>query len=693
MQMVCTLLVALGAGIMLFSIAKFYKALKELKVQMKAKKLFIHRISLACFIMMLFFLAGYVVNIVIYSFKKEMTSQDLLIALIFFFGAVFVYAMVGMVRQMFATMVDKLDLKKRLKQEELMSTISQYFTTAEDIKILIPKALKISGEFFGVNHVFLSKYSEESSTLECLYEWCDNKARPFIGGKDKWPITKDMHIFSELTIKGYVAVDDYRLLTHPNFKQVEDYNLRAFLNIPVEVSGKFWGVLGFIFYNTPAVWSESNIYLGKLIAGIFSGVINRHMAEEELIKAKEMAEQGSKSKSEFLSRMSHEMRTPMNAVIGMTRIGLDSPEIQRKDYCLGKIELASTHLLGVINDVLDMSKIEANKLELSCADFSPEKMLARVINVVNFQIEEKQLHLNLSVDKDIPEIISSDEQRLSQVITNLLGNAIKFTPVGGTIFLFVRKLAEQNGTCTLQFEVKDTGIGISGEQLRNLFKPFEQADGSISRRFGGTGLGLAISKQIIELMQGEIRVKSAVGIGTSFIFDIHAALPQQVYSQGDLAGKPAGASVKYDFSRIKMLVAEDIEINREIIGALLEPDGISIDFAVDGGSAFNLFSANPEDYDIIFMDIHMPNVNGYEATRMIRDFDHPCAKTIPIIAMTADVFREDIEKCIKAGMNDHVGKPLDMDKITEKLIQYCTHIYTGIDAPLTVNTTTANAAT
>ena len=669
MQIVCILLVAIGASIMLYSIVKFYRSLTQLKVQLKSKRLFDNWIYAACFTMMLFFLAGYAINILLFVSDTRMTNQDGLIAVIFLFGAVFVFAMVEMMRRMFITITDKADLKKRLKQEELMSAISQCFTTTEDIKILVGKALKMSGEFIGVDHAFLSRYSKEDNTLECLFEWCNEKARPFIGGKNRWPITPDMQIFNELIFNGYAAVEDYRLLTHPNFKVLAEYNVRAFLNIPIEIAGKFWGVLGFIYYDTPNEWSESNIHLGRLLAGIFSGVVKRNMAEEELIAAKEMAVQGSRSKGEFLSRMSHEMRTPMNAIIGMTRIGKDSPDIQRKDYCLGKIEMASTHLLGVINDVLDMSKIEANKLEISCADFSLEKMLSRVTNVVNFQIGEKQQRLVLSVDPDMPALIKSDEQRLSQVITNLLSNAIKFTPNGGTISLIIRKLAEENGICTLRFEVKDTGIGISAEQQQRLFKPFEQADGSISRRFGGTGLGLVISKQIVELMNGEISVESTEGRGTSFIFTIRAATVNPAHSSG-LSAEKACAWDDYDFSRMKILVAEDIEINREIFEALLEPTGITMDFAGDGITAYDMFTKNSSAYNMIFMDIHMPKIDGYEATKMIRALDNPCAKTIPIIAMTADVFREDIEKCLGAGMNDHIGKPLDIDKMKEKLVQY-----------------------
>jgi signal transduction histidine kinase len=470
---------------------------------------------------------------------------------------------------------------------------------------------------------------------------------------------------------------------HPNFMKVKDYNQGAFLNIPIEVSGKLWGVVGFIIYGTRYNWDKSEINFGRQIASIFSGVISRNIANEELIKAKDQAEQGNKSKSEFLSRMSHEMRTPMNAIIGMTKIAKDSLDIDRKDYCLEKIDSASTHLLGVINDILDMSKIEADRLELFCTDFSLDSMLEKVTNVVSFQMGEKNQRFVLSVDEDVPKIIKSDEQRLNQVITNLLSNAVKFTPDKGTIILSVRRLlgfethkqVEENEICRLQFEVKDTGIGISEEEQSQLFKPFVQADGSISRKYGGTGLGLAISKRIVEMMNGSISVKSVVGEGTSFIFDIQAE-KVQLNAAGEVPEKNENSGITEEYSNdcfkhLNIMIAEDIAINREIIGALLEFTGISIIFAENGKVACSLFSANPSAYSMIFMDVHMPEVNGYEATKMIRCLDNPRAKTIPIIAMTADVFHEDIEKCLAVGMNGHVGKPLEIGDVLEKIARYC----------------------
>jgi CheY-like chemotaxis protein len=374
--------------------------------------------------------------------------------------------------------------------------------------------------------------------------------------------------------------------------------------------------------------------------------------------------------------MSHEMRTPMNAIIGMTAIGKSSEDADRKEYCLDKIDEASRHLLGVINDILDMSKIEANKFELSAAPFDFEGMLRHAVNVVNFRAEEKKQRLSVHIDGDIPSHIVSDEQRLAQVITNLLSNAVKFTPEGGAVALRAEKRAESDGLYTLRISVTDTGIGISAEQQQRLFASFEQADGGISRKFGGTGLGLAISKRIVELMGGRIWVESELDAGATFIFEISARggagadSPQDSRQDSPQSADDRGPVRARDDGVLKgkrLLVVEDVEINREIVEALIEHTGVAIDFAFDGGEAVRKFTTAPGDYDLILMDVHMPNVDGYEATALIRACGAPQARTTPIIAMTANGFREDIEKCLAAGMNDHIGKPIDEDEVIAKL--------------------------
>jgi signal transduction histidine kinase/ActR/RegA family two-component response regulator len=397
----------------------------------------------------------------------------------------------------------------------------------------------------------------------------------------------------------------------------------------------------------------------------------------QITKAKTYAEAANRSKSEFLARMSHEMRTPMNAIIGMSAIGKSMEAAERKEYSLTRIEEAAQHLLGIINDILDMSKIEADKFEMSYAETEFEPMVQRVINVINVRAQEKNQNLLVNISKDIPSRIITDEQRLAQVITNLLSNAVKFTPDGGTITIQAEKTNETAETCTLLVEVTDTGIGISEEQQERLFTAFEQADGSISRRFGGTGLGLVISKRIIDLLGGKIWIESEIDKGTSFFFEIEiqkkeadcvGAHPES--PEGDVDGPRKEINVEGIFDGKIILVAEDVDINREILEALLEPTGIKIEFAFNGEDAVKKFSANDQ-YQLILMDIHMPNVDGFEATRRIRASGLPTA-TIPIIAMTANVFREDVDRCLEVGMNDHLGKPLEINKVIATLANYLT---------------------
>ncbi len=396
-----------------------------------------------------------------------------------------------------------------------------------------------------------------------------------------------------------------------------------------------------------------------------------HVEKKHAEEQRAAAIKANRAKSDFLSRMSHEMRTPMNAIIGMVSIGKSASDISRKDYCLDRIDSASTHLLGVINDVLDMSKIEAGMFNVDNYPFSLSKTLDRVMNVISFRAAEQDQCLELVVDQSIPDYIMGDDQRLSQVITNLLGNAVKFTPAQGTISLFVRLISKTSSELRLEFEVRDTGIGIARENQEKLFSPFEQADNSITRNFGGTGLGLAVSKNIVELMGGQIRVESELGKGSRFIFDIltSKATPTEDTVAAGFDTEEA-LPERAVFENMHILLAEDVEINREIVLALLEPTKVLIDCVENGHEAVEAIAANPLKYDLVLMDVQMPEMDGCEATRCIRQLDTPRAKELPIVAMTANVFREDIERCIESGMNDHIGKPLDSGELIKKIQKY-----------------------
>jgi signal transduction histidine kinase len=399
-------------------------------------------------------------------------------------------------------------------------------------------------------------------------------------------------------------------------------------------------------------------------------ILRRIETHLSLIDHQIEAQKASQAKGEFLSHMSHEIRSPLNAIIGMINIATHTDDIPKIKRCLEKAGSASRLLMGLINDILDMSKIEANKLELSNSEFNFERMIAGIINVISVQSGEKYQDIVVNVNPNVPSFIISDELRLSQVITNLLTNAIKFTPENGKITVNAEKLDESGGEVTLRIEVADSGIGISEEQQKRLFTSYHQAHSSITKNFGGTGLGLAISKRIVELMQGTIWIESELNKGSKFIFTIKA---KEETDNAVKISSDGSEETGYNFKGHTILAAEDTEINREILSALLEETGISIDFAENGKAAVSLFTEDPGRYGLILMDVHMPEMDGYEATQTIRALELKQAKDIHIIAMTADVFKEDIEKCLSAGMNDHIGKPVSSDDLHEKIKKYLSY--------------------
>jgi len=537
--------------------------------------------------------------------------------------------------------------------------------------------------------------------------------------------------------------------------------------------------------------------------GINEGAVTIFHDITEIELAREEAERANLAKSEFLSNMSHEMRTPLNAIIGMVTIATRAASADRKGYCLERIGAASSHLLGLINDILDMSKIEANMMQLCLDNLDFEEMIREAVNVVKVQMDEKRQNFSVFLDGTIPATLIGDNQRLVQIITNLLSNAAKFTPKEGSIRLAAHLEEVEGSTHIIRVEVSDTGIGIARENFTNLFSPFLQADSGISRKFGGTGLGLAISSKLVEMMGGRIWIESELGKGSTFSFTFRAKwgegqnrniLPRKVDWSGarllvvdddsdflehfhssliwhgiscDLASdgesaletiakndsaydaffidwkmpgmngvelasrirQSAGKSPRIvlisasdreiieadspvscvdhflqkplfnldivnclnkcfggegddyderpdgaeDFSGLRLLLVDDVDLNREIVLALLEDTGMIIDCAANGLIAVEMVRSATEPYDMIFMDLQMPEMDGYEATRRIRRFEEEQfeqgheLRHVPIVAMTANVFREDVEKCLKVGMDNHIGKPVTVEDIMEKL--------------------------
>ncbi len=561
-------------------------------------------------------------------------------------------------------------------------------------------------------------------------------------------------------------------------------------------------VTGRYYRNTDSVitWLDGTlVHLQQSV-----NVSEEKRAHEGLLEAKLQAEQANNAKSDFLSRMSHEIRTPINAIMGLTRIAKSADTLEGVRQNLERIDSASQQLLGIINDILDMSKISANKMALSPERFDLEKMLIDISNTVSVRASEKKQKLHIRMHMDMPRFYNGDALRLSQVITNLLSNAVKFTPDKGKIVVDVNEKSRMGDLSTVEVSVTDSGIGISREGQKLLFTSFQQADGGIARKFGGTGLGLAICKSIVEMMGGQISVKSAEGKGSTFTFtvqmqvlpDDQAAAPtldknldrrkintlliddepetreyftrcmrdlnigvqtavngpegldmirkaQQagnafsvvfvdwhmpeidgidtlrmikesfkscivvLVSVGEMSGiedeaRAAGASrliskplfpsmiidtinellgithriegtphsKRHSFSGAHVLLAEDIEINKDILFQDLANTKIQLDWAMTGKQALEMFEAAPDKYDLILMDVHMPEMDGLTATEKIRALKVKSAATIPIIAMTANVFTEDVQKCLDSGMNDHLAKPVDVDKLFDTLTYY-----------------------
>jgi signal transduction histidine kinase/CheY-like chemotaxis protein/ABC-type amino acid transport substrate-binding protein len=709
-----------------------------------------------------------------------------------------------------------------VRQDRLLHTVNEaasllLASDADKFKDALRQGMEMMARGVDVDRIYIWKNYLQGGRLcyRQIFEWLDtdtggrqDTVRTNMGAPFEFPYIESIPHWEEKFSSGQCVNGPLYALSPVEKERLAPYGIKSILVIPVFLQDKFWGFVSFDDCTREREFSKDEEGILRSGSLLLANAIVRYETTSELERSMQKAEAASRAKSDFLSNMSHEMRTPMNAIIGMTSIAKNSSDVERKDYCLDKIEDASVHLLGVINDILDMSKIEAKRFDLSVVEFDFEKMLQKAANIINFRVDEKHQNFTIHIDRHIPRYLIGDDQRLAQVITNILGNAVKFTPEQGSIALETRLVKEEAGLCTIQFEVSDTGIGISGEQQLRLFSSFEQAESSTSRKFGGTGLGLAISKRIVELMGGTIWIKSALGKGSTFSFTIQAktgqgarqillgsgvdwdnirvlavddapeirdyfqeiiqgfgvpcdtaagaedamALIEQkgpydicfvdwrmpgmdgvelsrkikknsadesvviMISAGEwsaiedqardagvdkflpkplfpsaiadcinqclgldnlMAAKKAQKGKMESFAGRRILLAEDVEINREIVLALLEPASLNIRCAENGAEAVKMFCAAPDDYDMIFMDVQMPEMDGYEAARRIRAFEEERRKNapeprkpIPIVAMTANVFQEDIKKCFEAGMNAHVGKPLDLEEVMAQLRLY-----------------------
>ncbi|NNF01745.1 MAG: response regulator [Bacteroidia bacterium] len=387
--------------------------------------------------------------------------------------------------------------------------------------------------------------------------------------------------------------------------------------------------------------------------------INKDKLDNAIVE-KDRALQSEKFKQQFLANMSHEIRTPMNAIIGMTNLVLKSELTEQQLKYLSGIKMSSQNLLVIINDILDFSKIEAGKIELERIPFNMAETVNHIHDTLQFKAEEKKLDLIVKIADDVPKSVMGDPVRLNQILLNLTGNSIKFTE-SGSVSIVVEKVADVANGAEIRFSVVDTGIGIEADKVDKVFESFSQASQDTTRKYGGTGLGLTITKELVELHGGKIAVKSEFGKGTTFYCDI----PYEI-SEIAVQEESADAGDTVELSGIKILLVEDNDFNQIVAVDTLEETikDVSVDIAANGKIAIDMVLANS--YDLVLMDIQMPEMNGFEATKAIRKLTEE-KRGIPIIAMTANAARSEVEECINSGMNDHVPKPFETSDLLKKI--------------------------
>jgi CheY-like chemotaxis protein/nitrogen-specific signal transduction histidine kinase len=384
-----------------------------------------------------------------------------------------------------------------------------------------------------------------------------------------------------------------------------------------------------------------------------------------------MAESATKAKSNFLSNMSHDIRTPMNAIVGFTELAQRHVnDVEKVNSYLEKIRSSSKHLLGLINDVLDMSRIESGKMKIQTNITSLEKVIQDVDNVVQPQIQAKKINYTIERHGDLQKLVHCDNLRLNQVLINILGNAVKYTPENGMIKFTISEMPQiAEGYVSYQFRIKDNGIGMSQEFQEKLFDPFERDENNSNYQIQGTGLGLAITKNIVDLMNGSIFVKSEIDQGSEFLvcFDFESAEEAKFVEQEKKKQAPVDLN---KFKGVRILLVEDNELNRDIARELLKQVGFVLDEAVNGKLGADRYAASePGYYKCILMDVQMPVMNGYEATKTIREFEQKIddGRRVPIVAMTANAFNEDKKEALESGMNAFVSKPFDINELLRVL--------------------------
>jgi len=559
--------------------------------------------------------------------------------------------------------------------QALVTELSTELISADlnSIDTKINHFLAVTGTFFGVDRSYLFTFSDDLTSMRNTHEWCAPGIEAFLN--DNITETNALPWWRrQILNRDYVLIPQVKALPAQAEAEQREFSrqgIQSLLTAPLKIGSRVLGFLGFDSVREPCHWTEKQIASLKILSNLLAEAELKLRKERELLTAKQKAESATEAKSRFLANMSHEIRTPMNAVIGMAQIAQREPLSAKTHERLAQIEQAAQWLLQLINDLLDLSKIESGKLELEARPFQLREVLAQLRSVLAISAAAKGNRIKIEADPAIPDYLVGDALRLSQALLNLAGNAVKFTEQG-LIQVRVRLLDCATDWVRLGFWVHDSGIGIHADQLPLLYEPFWQADSSTTRRYGGTGLGLPITKQLVDLMGGEIQVRSRARRGTSFSVQMRfGTLSAEASAQCAFAEtQQERALAQFDplaFRGCRVLLVEDNRLNIDLVRGLLDELGIDTEVAQDGCEG--LRKAKTGAFDLVLMDIQMPDMDGLQATRAIRAQEAASVKgnkasaRLPIIALTAHASEQDRANSLAAGMDDHLTKPIDAHQL------------------------------